>query len=250
MKTRWLDALRAAGLGHHIDALAPLIRNTIALVPRDARAEDERVGASRLGGTPDLPADVEWPADREGPIPFVAQLDLAAVAPFDVDRALPREGVLSFFCGFGEDGDRSAVLHLSPAALEPRAAPPSVETEAVRGVDFTAKVELPPYSSQFVAIDTLGSSLVPMPVADHILYAKVYEQAEAEWNGKRHALLGYGRAMENELSSDQIILLRLDDDGTIGHMWNEAAVLYFTIDREALARGELRAARGSYGATI
>ena len=67
------------------------------------------VGASKIGGCPDVPAGFVWPryeggdnleSGREGlerPLSFLAQFDLAEVAPFDKDGLLPKTGHLAFF---------------------------------------------------------------------------------------------------------------------------------------------------------
>jgi len=249
-RARWLTALRDAQLDAYVDALQPLMRSAIAVVPREVTAKDRGVGASRIGGTPDLPAGLPWPADGEGSLPFVAQLDLEALAPFDVERMLPHDGLLLFFCGWGQDGDRGAVLHVKKSDLEPRVAPDDVETERAFGIGFEMRVELPPWSSPLVAIEKLQASIVSMAVADHIRYAKLYAGAQAEWEDRWHGLLGHTRAMEDAVRPDEVLLLRLFDDGTIEHPFNEAAVLYFVIDREALARGDFGAARAMYASTI
>jgi uncharacterized protein YwqG len=53
--------------------------------------------ASRLGGLPDLPSSTSWPRDDDGPLSFIAQVNLADVAPYDSEGVLPRDGLLSFF---------------------------------------------------------------------------------------------------------------------------------------------------------
>ena len=60
------------------------------------------VGASKIGGRPDLPAGVDWPAWHE-PLAFIAQFDLAAVAPHEHEGILPTRGLLSFF--YETDGE-------------------------------------------------------------------------------------------------------------------------------------------------
>ncbi|AKF03120.1 hypothetical protein DB32_000269 [Sandaracinus amylolyticus] len=82
------------------------------------------VGASRLGGAPDLPATLAWPTRGATHLTFVAQIDLSALTP-DWVPDLPRSGWLYFFVGRDEpawdvahevlyfDGPREA---LSPAS--------------------------------------------------------------------------------------------------------------------------------------
>jgi hypothetical protein len=64
----------------------------------DGDASEAPLGQTRLGGTPDLPAGVDWPCDDEGKLGnFFGQLDLADLALRINDPALPREGLLSLF---------------------------------------------------------------------------------------------------------------------------------------------------------
>lgn len=60
------------------------------------------IGASKIGGCPDLPPGVEWPHWHE-PLAFIGQFNLAEVAPFDRERLLPTRGLLSFF--YETDGE-------------------------------------------------------------------------------------------------------------------------------------------------
>src|SRR6478672_6942116 len=94
--------LMAHGLDRRVDdlmALAePTVRIAIARVDEDALP----IGASRLGGRPDLPPGVPWPAWHE-PMAFIAQVNLADVAPHDIAGALPDRGLLSFF--YETDGE-------------------------------------------------------------------------------------------------------------------------------------------------
>ncbi len=88
--------LLAHGLERVVDGLMisamPAVRILVdrvddALIP---------IGASKLGGLPDLPAGVDWPAWHEH-MAFIGQFNLVAVAPFDRENILPTHGLLSFF---------------------------------------------------------------------------------------------------------------------------------------------------------
>ncbi len=57
------------------------------------------LGASRLGGWPDLPAQTEWPRSNGRPMAFLAQLNLAEACSAQPDLRLPKQGLLSFFLG-------------------------------------------------------------------------------------------------------------------------------------------------------
>jgi uncharacterized protein YwqG len=71
-------ALRAAGLDEQAAVLAEMASHCIILVPGPIEeASNTPVGASRLGGEPDMPPDIDWPvrpalestADWSGPMP-------------------------------------------------------------------------------------------------------------------------------------------------------------------------------------
>lgn len=54
-------------------------------------------GASRLGGSPDLPRGFAWPSWQGRDLAFLGQLDLERVAAVDPAAPFPREGLLLFF---------------------------------------------------------------------------------------------------------------------------------------------------------
>ena len=63
---------------------------------------EEKAGASRFGGRPDVPEGFAWPSwpGEDGgthPLSFLAQFDCAALAPLDREGLLPKTGLLSFF---------------------------------------------------------------------------------------------------------------------------------------------------------
>ncbi len=85
--------------------LKEIMKNAI-LLERDEEAAEPPVGTSKIGGVPHLPADFQWPyyeaESYDGevenqPLSFIAQIDLAAAAPFDRDSLLPGRGYLYFF---------------------------------------------------------------------------------------------------------------------------------------------------------
>src|SRR5262249_25499682 len=117
--------IHAAGLGPVVDQVEALLgaQSRIRAWGRDENAIP--VGASKLGGLPDLPPGVEWPRwlgwpehrkanaanpepmpenyvdrseERDGPMCFLAQFRLADVAPCDAEGVLPPTGMLSVFC--------------------------------------------------------------------------------------------------------------------------------------------------------
>lgn len=79
-------------------------RNSIRLTI--GGAENEKSGATRFGGRPDVPEGFEWPyfegedfngETKKRPLSFIAQFDLDEISKFDTENLLPKTGVLSFF---------------------------------------------------------------------------------------------------------------------------------------------------------
>ncbi len=75
-------------------ALKPAIRMDSSLVS----GHPLPVGASKLGGLPDLPASLAWPTWKGVPMVFLAQIQLQEVALYDLEHLLPSHGFLFFFC--------------------------------------------------------------------------------------------------------------------------------------------------------
>lgn len=108
MKT--LEELRVEmderGLSDYYDTMAPLAKNSIQITLAEQEDEDIPVGASKFGGLPDLPEGVEWFRTGETDIPmsFVAQVNFAEAAPYDLEQKLPESGMLYFFYDCSSDG--------------------------------------------------------------------------------------------------------------------------------------------------
>lgn len=131
---RLRERLRAGGLAHRAEAILAVAAPCVWL---DSRREEDTaiaVGASKLGGLPDLPAGAEWPEWRGNPMAFIAQIRLDEASRFDDEAILPATGLLSIF--FATDGEPKGneddddptswrVMHVDgdPAAFVRRSAP-------------------------------------------------------------------------------------------------------------------------------
>jgi uncharacterized protein YwqG len=88
------------------EALSKLIRPCIRVETKRNSGVGLPVGVSKMGGLPDLPANVDWPyspEDKEA-YRFVAQFDLAQLSPFDEEHLLPARGMIYFFVTTKWDG--------------------------------------------------------------------------------------------------------------------------------------------------
>lgn len=73
--------------------LARLAQPAFWLQATNSPIHDLAIGASRLGGAPDLPAGFTWPTNLEKPLTFLAQINLSDIKV----KLLPASGWLLFF---------------------------------------------------------------------------------------------------------------------------------------------------------
>lgn len=91
-------AFKAAGLSRVLKDIDALARPSIRLYATPAASASAlKLGASKLGGAPDLPTRLKWPEWNGLPQSFIAQIHLPELAAYDVNKVLPSQGMLWFF---------------------------------------------------------------------------------------------------------------------------------------------------------
>src|SRR5688572_14640520 len=95
------DELKGLLVSHGLASLADTIISSavecVRLISMEEGEDDIPVGASKIGGVPDLPTSIEWPRLDSGPLAFLAQIDLSKLPRMERISALPSSGHLSFF---------------------------------------------------------------------------------------------------------------------------------------------------------
>ncbi|MNS32453.1 hypothetical protein D3C72_645400 [compost metagenome] len=79
------------------EPLVPLAWPSLRLKRTHLDADGLPIGASKLGGSPDMPTTEEWPRFRSNPLSFIAQINLSAIAQYREFTHLPESGHLLFF---------------------------------------------------------------------------------------------------------------------------------------------------------
>jgi hypothetical protein len=139
---RLAKAIAEAGVPELKGPAFRLARPALRMEPVAEAAKKIPIGASKIGGLPDLPPDVAWPtgdnckaiynddtAGVEGLAGFLAQVNLEEIALTQAAKDLPKTGVLSFFCFQDMENDRPdtigarALLLPSPSRLLRKHAP-------------------------------------------------------------------------------------------------------------------------------
>jgi len=251
--------------------LASLARPAVRLSSRPLDDNRESpIGASRLGGTPDVSPGFVWPLWKGRPLSFLAQLDLSALASYPFCSVLPQRGVLAFFYdpdqetwGFDPNDRGSWLVHFEPdPAVLRRGVPPETATVQRTCALDTSEVEtLPSVDSPAVgALElTAEERNVLWDVGEHIA-----EQSDAPAD---HQLLGLASPIQGDMqlecqlasngvycgdaagyassraraleagAGDWRLLMQIDSDDNAEMMWGDCGRLYFWMTEDALRQG-------------
>jgi len=234
--------LRTHGLTRVAANLLAQVQDALRLTAHAVKETALPIGASKVGGLPDLPRDLAWPASNGHPQAFVAQINLAEVAGYGAVRALPRSGLLSFFYDNGRDLDDEdedqypgcAVFFFdgdpSTLNLARRQAAASLATEdrfAACAVDITPIVTLPALESSAVA----GLGLSEREQEDYVEAYLGWNRGDDDRDGRpAHWLLGLPYNLEGDARIVSLLASR-------GQSWDEVEMddpaLETGLEREA-----------------
>lgn len=90
-------AFTKAGLSRLLKDFDVLAKLSIRLSTGSAIEEAFAVGTSKIGGLPYLPDGIAWPEWKGIPQSFIAQIRMDDVRQYDVNKVLPKDGMLWFF---------------------------------------------------------------------------------------------------------------------------------------------------------
>jgi uncharacterized protein YwqG len=226
--------IQSAGLGRVVDKLEALLRPSIRIRIRKSDENAIEIGASKIGGVPDLPQGFEWPrwagrlqnresttpkptpapidnehrhSGQDGPMFFWGQFRMADVAPHDAEGILPTTGMLYVYCalwvdalGCAEDdrGARRVIYReVAPSDLR-RTSPPDDASPPLEceSVAFFKELTLPD-NKMFPEYDALVLS-----PEEHERYRDfLMDQMQAHpWQDRpTHRLLGWPQAAQPEM---------------------------------------------------
>ena len=101
-------AIEGAGLSHRRADIESLLRPAIRFALKTTKSV--KGVTTRFGGDPDVPAKFAWPSVDGIPLAFVAQYRFDELSKLDLERKLPKRGLLSIFAQLvPEDGYGSNV---------------------------------------------------------------------------------------------------------------------------------------------
>jgi uncharacterized protein YwqG len=253
---RALDALGITDV--HCDALIRHARPEVEFI---LAPDDGPVGASKIGGAPDLPHDTAWPLDHDGhPLSFVAQFDLASLPA--IDRDLPREGTLSFFYDTvrqppGDVPGAAASLAVVWSAQKPlrrRDSHPEAEEFPERALTATVAWGPPRDPVAWPTDEAAGEAFVnawvgEAPEAKLLGHPDTLQEAmegvcEALSRGDIPAVDAGRLALDDPRRDRWVLLLQLGSDGAAAFSFGSGSGrLYVWIPRDALRARDFSRAR-------
>ena len=254
------ERLEKVGLAQYNDTLIPLLKSGIGIVTHTVDETTIPIGGSKFGGSPDLPANVEWPELYGYPLDFIAQINLSNVAPFDVGHPLPSSGILFFFHNESRlmavenlwAKTKGLVLYFNGdlSALERRTAPYEQFYTAC-SLSFIQDANLPVY---YDLVD--WGVLQELPESHHDAYFDLthYISVVSYKESKANRMLGYPDHVQgsplseaegiandethfkklSEIEREWVLLLQVDSDSNANMFFGDYGALYFCILREDL----------------
>ncbi|MEO7002119.1 MAG: YwqG family protein [Ktedonobacterales bacterium] len=264
-----VTALITADLTAQSPALLAIMRNSIRLKTQAVDETTLAVGASKLGGLPDLPSGMAWPQWKGTPMAFIAQITLADAHPYDSEGALPATGLLSFFYDAtqqtfgGNPADRGgwSVLYLPDgAALQRQSAPARLPGNArfhACAVTFASEMTAPQepttdaptlqwgnddqkkYEAFLAALSPATNRAQP-----HNRLLGHPDTIQDDMRGQC-ALVTNGINVETDANNPRAagllkgalnwrLLLQVDSDPNAGMQWASSGMLYYWIEADAL----------------
>ena len=260
MKGSLLVRLRAERrLARLSSALLARLRPAIRLKTFPCREEALPLGATRIGGRPDLTDEIAWPRWRGQPLAFLAQINLSDLVGFPSAQILPNRGWLVFFYdaeqstwGFDpQDRGSWAVLFMPDDGKSLRRRGAWMPYSPCR-VEMSEVLTAPPP-------DSLAVMALELDEREALAYEALWQVAQPE---VAHQLLGYPLPLQGDMqleceyvskgrycgggvpwveeeaarARDWRLLFQLDTDAHAGMMWGDAGRLYFWIRQIDLRR--------------
>lgn len=257
--------LGECGLGQYAEALVRLGEPAVSLAA--TRNTPPLVGSSRIGGLPDFPRGVAWPRSSQGPLTFLIQINCRDIAPFDRDRQLPAEGLLSIFfdvmtrsCGIAEGDELGVAVLYFPSGTELGRAKAPEDLNSEEGILAGADAVLGPlvcvhdHSDEILAgtgmgigsievyremVDELGmdEELTAMP-QHHLLGLPGTIQGDMHPS----CASGGGDRKESDMDDWQL-LLQIDSDDRLGICWGDMGRMCLWIREADLKHARFSAVR-------
>ncbi|TWU00020.1 hypothetical protein Pla108_09630 [Botrimarina colliarenosi] len=252
--------IEALGLGPFREEIIESAEACLSVTTSRDESRPCEIGSSKIGGDPDLPADLEWPRASENSLHFIAQFKLSELPPI-ASTSLPSVGMLYFFYdmngqhwGFDpEDGEGHRVLYSECETGLSRRLPPDdianddavLECHLQVAKSFSLPSD-PPSGVSFEGDQAQWDAYFELTEGSHQLLglpSEIQNPMELECQLASNGLYvgdasGYqdirAKALE-EGATDWRLLFQMDSDDDAGIMWGDGGMIYYWIRKQDLA---------------
>jgi uncharacterized protein YwqG len=261
------EAFIKAGLARVVKDIDFLVRPSIRISTTPVEETTLKIGASKIGGVPDLPPGANWPQWKGVPQSFIAQIRLEDAQPYDVNKVLPPAGMLWFFYDatqetYGENpADRGGWFVLFKnddlKGLQRASAPATLPAESrfkACSLHFAHEITLPQQPElEIPHFDWTDEeqdhyeqllSTFPDPADHAAIHHRLLGNSDTLQDDMRlqcqltsHGVVDMDDPRVDELSKgamDWQLLLQVDSDEHAGMRWANAGMLYYWIRQEDL----------------
>ncbi|MGG6269964.1 YwqG family protein [Leptolyngbya sp. AN03gr2] len=240
---RLITLIHEHGLSEHQDEILASARPAIFM--RLEEAEPGKVGQSRIGGEPDLPASIPWLKEDslEMYFRFLMQINLAELPDFP-ENPFPRQGMIYLFVDDYDDGADQLVVYTGTEPLQPTPLPSDREFCNDWCVDlvphrltFQLSPDIPRWWSQ--EYDALCEKLTAAGLSDDLSIDELARKLSNHAIGRLLgyvAGIGYDPRESKAQPQDWVNLLQVDSSTAVNLCIGDAGYLQVLIHREDLQR--------------
>jgi uncharacterized protein YwqG len=262
-------AFVAAGLSRVTKDILWIVRSSIRILATPVEDSTLPLGASKIGGTPDLPPDVTWPQWKNLPQSFIAQIRLDDVPVADEEKLLPQHGMLWFFydsqqetygANAADRGGWRVLFNENIANLQRTPAPDTLAPTSRFGacsLRFSREITL----SQQPELDIPNFDWTTNEQQKYEQVYASFPSPEEHTASPRHRLLGYPDTLQDDMrlqcelvthgitdtgannarvaeleksANEWRLLLQIDTDERIAMRWASSGMLYYWMKQDDL----------------
>ncbi|MCG8367819.1 MAG: DUF1963 domain-containing protein [Pseudanabaenales cyanobacterium] len=207
MREKIRQLLDKHGLRAHSEGIEELLAPAIHI--SKLYTDVSEIGISRIGGSPDVPANFKYPYWKDEPLGFLAQINCSDLTNYDTDNVLPHHGMLYFFYNIveqpwgydPEDRGCSAVIYIPvPETLNRSRLPLGFKAEKVCLKAFRISFKIVPSLPNPNASTPFDFEGEGFDKADIRNYFNLLEDLEQQYAPRpSHQLLGHADTLQNDM---------------------------------------------------
>ena len=235
------------------DQIVSLAKPSVLMTRTKVNEDDIPIGASKLGGNPDLPKDFKWPHWKDKPLTFIAQFKLSEVAKAytnqdDDPYTLPDKGMLYFFYDADEPSwseyenrDCFRIIYFEDIVTQNLSRIPHpvhqgtwvlITQHPAHRLNFTPSITIPNNDED---ANTLYSSLKQVKNENYDPLGGYWKMLDDNSPQPLHFLHGYARSIQDKVESERWqFLFQIDSDESLNVMWGDAGTFYVCIPKTSL----------------